>query len=328
MRHLWAGRSSRRAAPPTSWSRDDIYTRCDQRMTPSVAASIWRVVSGFGHGPLRTERRVGRCLLGPADRGRGRASDRWRRDSTHAGLPWGGIHSDRCQSHPASLHAIGTEDMRGIYTSTRRKDPGKDIQVGARAHWFVSVSVPAVVLWLAILVMSCNYLFICMDTDRYKNNLRHEHVNRPDASPFSASRLLSTSLPRATRRSSCFGNYSSNHSANHSTNHSTCECHIVDCTALAPAHDCCISNSFRSCLSLHLSAIHPTTLSPMLAPSMMKTTSVPYSANLLWWHRLPKLPFPMLLASAMSCCIGALCLYLHVHVWIVSSSPRLLRMCV
>ena len=41
---------------------------------PFLAASIWRVVSGLGHGPLRTERRVGQCLLGPADRRRGRES--------------------------------------------------------------------------------------------------------------------------------------------------------------------------------------------------------------------------------------------------------------
>lgn len=41
---------------------------------PFLAASIWRVVSGLGHGPLSTERRVGQCLLGPADRRRGRES--------------------------------------------------------------------------------------------------------------------------------------------------------------------------------------------------------------------------------------------------------------
>ena len=86
-----------------------------------------------------------------------------------------------------------------------------------------------------------------------------------------------------------------------------------------------ISTSFLCCLATHLSANQVTTVTTMLIPKSKNTTSVPYSANLLSWHRLLKLLLLRRLGTLMSWGSGWSFLYLQVQVWMVSRSgvPRL-----
>lgn len=88
-----------------------------------------------------------------------------------------------------------------------------------------------------------------------------------------------------------------------------------------------ISTSFLCCLAAHLSAIHVTMVTAMLAPTNRKTTSVPQRANLLDWQSVLKSALPMpagiAMSSGRSCSRGCELCILHVQVWIVSTSGAL-----